>query len=651
MPHADAQINPILAQAGKEAATKVADTTATPKVVSTPAPEVSSKLQAVEDALGVSTQRITSSITALEAGRAETRVATEAITGAIGDITAATQITKAASDTADLQAQNATIRAFEASGGADIQANLMATLRADQQRVAGLLDEKQDIIDDEFTGVQIIDGIINEFRSFQTSLEIDAATAQQAQTVKEISSITAATESFAQANALTKKTLNEGVIEANQKFIAAQGQLKASQAEIQNINANATAMSNLVQADSRNVSNLVQQFRLEGEVEERALKQERMVFQREQMAFAREKWQVELPAAKVALDRATLALEDSTLLTPERRLATEANFNAATKRFNDLVATEDQLVEAVQKGQSLAGAPIEERETIVFGLNQTGAVGAKYARLQELGGATDPVLGATAFEAGTSLQLVAPSGNVTQTPGIKALEAITDLQAQVYKKAGKVPKDEETLSSDFNGTAQAFMDTKAANINTGDATNPYHAPPFSVLETMTSVISTELYTNVLKAMEMKEVNPQKILDAAIAGVRAGSVSPESAASGVEAIFDAAALYNNTMQGGFRRVGLPNQVTYNTQIQAPVTGVDLLKLGITSAPSAALFGLTALLPTVGIEQAGDSLAESIAKKAKARTTTVDMMDGTRIQEAIVKLLSSTAPKETTPIAEK
>ena len=53
----------------------------------------------------------------------------------------------------------------------------------------------------------------------------------------------------------------------------------------------------------------------------------------------------------------------------------------------------------------------------------------------------------------------------------------------------------------------------------------------------------------------------------------------------------------------------------------------------------------------VDKAGDTLAESISKKAKIKTATVDMMDGTRIQEAIVKLLSSTAPKETTPIAEK
>ncbi len=640
MPHT----NPILAQAAKEADTR-APTLANADEASTPERPVSTKLQAVEEALAVSTQRVTSSIVALEQGRAETRVATEAISGAIADITSAAQITRRASDTADLQAQNATITAFEASGGADIQAGLMTTLRADQTRVANLLDEKQDIVDDEFTGIQIIDGIINEFRSFQTDLEIDAARNQQVQTEREISGITSATESFAQANALTKKTLNAGVIEANYKGIAAEGQLKASQAEIQNINANATAMSNLVQADARNVSNLVQSFRLEGEAEERALAQERIAFQREQMTFQREKWQVELPAARVALEAATLRLEDATGLTTERRLAAEANFNAATKRFNDLVETENQLVEAVQKGQSLAGAPIEERQTIVFGLNQSGDVGKKYARLQELGGASDPVLGASAAEAVDSLQTVSPSGNVTQTPGITALSEIVDLQAAVYKKSGVVPKDQETLDSNLNATAQAFMDSKAANIGTGDDTNPYHAPPFSVLEEMASVRDSELYQSVLKAMEMKEVNPQTIMDAAIAGVRAGSVSPESAAVGIEAIFDSAALYNNTLQGGFRRVGLSNQTTYNVKINRPPSAVEELTIGRTSlvlgslaARTASLFKTTALLDVEPVAR-GELLST-------ATTFSVDLMDATRVQEAVVRLLSATVPPVST-----
>lgn len=608
----------------------------------------SSRLAAVEEALTASTTRISESIASLESGQAKTRGLTNVIADSIADLTSAAQITKLASDTASLQAQNKTIAAFEASGGAEVQAQQMATLKEDNARVASLLNDRQAILSEEFTGIELIDGIIGQFRTVQTDLEINAASQQLAQTQQEIAGVHAATESFAATNALTKKTLNKGVIQANYNALAAEGAIKAAEAQLSGINSNASAMARLVQADAQGVSNLVQSFRLEGEVEERALKRERIAFQREQMAFSREKWKVELPAAQIALEKATLALGDSESFTPERRSALRANALAATKRHNDLVETENQLVSAVQNGQALAGTPIEERETIVFGLKQSGAVGDKYARLQELGGSPDLILGADPAEAVESLQLIAPSGNITETPGITALRSITELQAAVYAAAGKVPKDDETLAADFNATAQAYADSKAANIVTGDATNPYQAAPMGVLmDSFESIKQSELYQKVLKPLQMHETDPQKILDAAVSGVRSKTVSPEAAARGIETIFEAAALYNNTMSGGFRRVGLPNQISYNAQIEAPLTNMAVLGIGIESVPDLALFGVTAALPGVSISERGEVLAESIAKTAALRTQIVDLMDGTAVQKAVVKLLSS-LPKEA-PVA--
>jgi hypothetical protein len=157
---------------------------------------------------------------------------------------------------------------------------------------------------------------------------------------------------------------------------------------------------------------------------------------------------------------------------------------------------------------------------------------------------------------------------------------------------------------------------------------------------------------------MREVDPQRILDAAIAGVRANSLSPEAAASGVETIFEAAALYNNTMFGGFRRVGLDNQVTYNTQIKRPATLVEQLKVG--AKAGLGLFGPIATPQAIigaGLEVITGKpteFTEAQLEKQRAglaKTFSVDMMDGTRVQEAIVRLLTSTKPPETTPINEK
>lgn len=636
------QTNPILKQAAIESASKA------------PVAPASNNLVAIQEALTSSTARIASSITELEQGRAETRIATTAITQAIGDITSATKTTRLAADTASLESQNATISAFEASGGSEIQAQLMGTLKEDNTRLATLLDEKQDIINDEFTGVQLIDGVINQFRSLQTDLEIRAAQGQLSQTEREISGITTATESFAQANALTRKTLNAGVIEANQKAIAAEGKLKSSQAEIQNINSNASVMAQLVQADARNVSNLIQGFRLEGEVEERELKRERIGFQREQMTFQREQWLTAGPAAKVALEQAELNLDKSKKLGPTQIATAEQRLADAQKRATDQINTEVQLVEAVQRGQSLSGIAIEEPESILFGLKQSGAQGIKYAKLQELGGVADPILGATPYEAGVSLATVAPSGNVTETPGTKALDAISELQAAVYKKAGKVPKEESARAADFNATSEAFMDSKAANIVAGDSTNPYQAPNMPVLiESFNSVATTELYVKVLKSMDMRETDPQRIMDAAIAGVRAGTISPEAAASGVETIFEGAAAYNNTMFGGFRRVGLQNQVTYNVQLKRPATLVERLKIGAKLGIDIAgpIATPSFFLGVIGIGEGDEQVFAKVDERLGSKTFSVDLMDRTKIQAAIVQLLSSTVPPKTTPIAEK
>ncbi len=225
MPHSNP--NPVLNQAERNAVVNTPKTASAP-VSSMPA---SSKLKAVEEALAISTARTVSNVQALEEGLEQSQIATDVIEASIDDITAATQIAATAEDNANLQAQNATIAAFEVSGGTDAQVAMMTTLTEDANRVAALLDEKQDIVDDEFTGIQLIDSIINDLRSIQLDTEIDAAEAQQNQTIRQITNTAAATESFARENALTKKTLNEGVLEANFKSIAAAGDIKLARCE------------------------------------------------------------------------------------------------------------------------------------------------------------------------------------------------------------------------------------------------------------------------------------------------------------------------------------------------------------------------------------------------------------------------------------
>jgi len=635
--------NPILDKA-REKEKAIKPVTATPtdtdivSIAELETPAESSKLQAVQDALAASTTRIVSSIAQLEAGRQRTQVATQAITSAIDDITSARQVTARAISNADLQAQNATIEAFEVGGGTDMQVQLIAQLAEDNKRVDDILNERQALADeDRFgTGIGLLDTVINQFNINLTRQQLVAAEAQQEQTRRQIANLSAATESFARVNSLTKKTINEGTIEANYAAIEAEGAIKRSEAELKNINSNATALNNLMVADNRSFSNLLSIFRLEGEEQDRILKRERATFAREQMKFNREKFEVELPAAKVRLETAELALERSKKLSPVQQAQAEQNLLTTQTRFKDLVAIRDTAVENVQAGQSLAGIGIEDRETILFGLDRTGAARAKYDRLLELGSSPDPVLGQNPFEAKVSLGLVAPSGNVTPTRGINILDQINTLQAAKYKKARvSPPRDIETLESDFNQTAKELTTVFQADIKTGDASNPYHAPPMSVLEGMISVKNSSLYQLVLKPMQMKETNPQTIMDAAVSAIVAKTITPEQGATGINVIFDAAALYNNTLQGGFRRVGLPNQTTYNVQLKRPATLIEQLKIRGTNVLS---------FPSIAI---ADQVIRSLSGEEDVLISTpftVDLMDRTRVQEAIIKILSASSAPE-------
>lgn len=648
--------NPILQKAAVQESTEL-QATATPEDVSaalSAAPD--SRLEAVQEALRESTTRTVTSIQQLEAGAKSTQVASDVIASAISDITAANQITSSAKLNADLQAQNATIDAFEVGGGIDAQTQLMRELSEDNTRVEDILEERVELAnEDRFgEGIGIIDKIVNRFNLRLTEDQLSTAVAKRDNTVSQISNTSAATESFARVNSLTKRTLNEGVIEANYKAIEAEGKIKGAEQEIQNIHSNANAMTSLMAADSRNASNLLQLYRLEGEQQERDLKAERMKFSREQMSFQREQWKVELPKAETALEQAELNLKRSKTLGPTQIAAAELQLKAANKRFDDQVTLENELVANVQRGQSLSGTITDSRDTILWGLRQTGEIGAKYDKLHELGGSDIDSLGLSPFEAQTNLNIVSPSGTIKATKITKVLDQITQLQIATYNKAGqKIPKDTATLQSDYNTTASNLMATFAADIKTGDTSNPFQAPPMSVLADMNSISSTAFYKKVIAPMNMKEVDAQSIMDAAVAGVRAKTITPEQAASGIEAIFDGAALYNNTLQGGFRRVGLPNQTTYNTQLTRPRTFFEDLQVStssvinprnVASQIGLAIAGLADVSTTGSISASTQATADAYIEKYETKFFTVDLMDGTKVQEAIVKLLSGQKPTD-------
>ena len=621
-----AETNPILNQAASTNAV------ATPVA---PAPVVSDKLAAVEQALATSTSRIVEGINTLEQAGRDTKTQTNVAVSAIESANSAKQIINTSAQNANLQAQNSTIDAFEAMGGQEAQIALAKELAVDQKRVGDLMDQKLDIVAREHTGIQIIDNIVNSFASSQLDQTINAAANKQAQTQKEIAGISASTESIARNNALTKRTLNEGTLKANYDAIAAEGNLQAAQQELQNISANSDNMVRLVGMDAKSVTNLMSVWRTENEAAQVELSQERMVLAREQMAIDREKMVLEIPAAKVALERSELALDQAKTLGPTQIAQAELNLAKTTKAQKDLVATQARLVESVQRGQKLTGLQVEDTETILFSLSKGGESGEKYIRLQELGGVADLKLGSTPFEAVDNLRTVAPEGTSIDSKATDFLAGVADALAAsgaTVALAGESDKETKArLKSKFNQVAETTAAIHKSDITFGDSTNLYQAPPMGALDNFQSVQTSFFYQKIIKPMDMKEVHPQKILDAATTAILAKSVTVEEAATGIEAMFEAAASYNNTQDGGPSRVGLPNQDSYNTKILTEGQGAFSTISNILSS------GITGLATGKG-----PSLVDktSIFKK---KPQVSDLMNLTDIKMILVKMIGGT-PEE-------
>ena len=226
------------------------------------------------------------------------------------------------------------------------------------------------------------------------------------------------------------------------------------------------------------------------------------------------------------------------------------------------------MVLNVQKGQAIAGLPVELEDAVIMSRIKSGGItGRLQDLLMEIGSSGD-----IGQDPATSRTNLANLGNYTPTDGTRLLEEATVLQNNLgandptYKR----PNTVEGIAAEFNQVARAHYKSKELNIATGDNSNPLHAPPFTVLARKKSVSGTALYQKILKNKGMTETNPQIIFDAAIAGVLAKDITLPEAIAGYEAIFDQAALSNNLIEGGLTRVGFDTQTTYNTRIMIPPT---------------------------------------------------------------------------------
>lgn len=601
------------------------------------------ELKEVEDALSKQTKNIAESVQKLELGARQTTSAMTVISSALTSAAEAQEIITRTKLNADLEAQNTTIDALEVAGGSESQVQLIEELAVDSARVSDIADKKLDIADDKITHIPFIDAIINDFRSTQVDFILKAAEKKRASTERELQNIATSTESVARTEALTKKTLNEGVIEANLEVTRSATEAKLAEQKIKGIQSNAEIVTKIYSMNQAGISNVIQIFRLNAEVETKKLAVERNKIAREEITLRREKMEFELPQAKANLEAAQLRLKEAT--SPTAVAARESVLVSKLKAFNDLIATEKAVVEGVQRGQAAAGTRIEDEATILFGMRQTGAIGAKYDRFLDIGSSAAPVIGDTPFDAKESLLIVAPSGNFKETTGTKILDAVTLLQEAKYAipTSKGAPRDVPTLRGDFNQTAREYLAAQFAEIKTGDMSNPFHAPPMITLTGMKSVQESTLFKKVLEPLNLKEVNPQTIMDLTAEAIRKEVITAEQGAEGVETLFEAAAAHNSSIEGGYGRFGIAEQTSYNVLLKRDPTVFEVL----TGVPSAVGTRLLIPVEAVGSLFGGRGVEASILEANKrlleSRSYPVDLMDFTQVQAAIAITMSTLVPE--------
>lgn len=428
---------------------------------------------------------------------------------------------------ADLEAQNANIDVFKAAGGTDFLVTLAKEQKDAAQRVIDLTN-KIDSARGKSTGV--FDAIITELALIPQQIQLEGAIDEFNSLNTSARNINAMTESSARAHALTRKSINQAVIKAQQEQISAESQVKLGEMKLETLKTNADQLDAMMAADAKLLSARLQAYQIRNSEEDRKIR-------REQLALA-----------TAAAERQRKDWEQG------------KDIEAAT-------------VQAIQAAQAIANQPVETEEAIMFGLQaRSPAIRDKYETLFVIGASQNEQIGSTPADSLINMMKISSTG-VPDTPEFSILEELnTEIRLQPTP-----PKNQDEYTAAVNSLADTKAEQFLNKIVTGDQSNWYHAPPMSVLTANSEAVrNSELYKEVLEPMEMEEIDPERIITSAAAGVRAGKISVETAAADIATIFTAAGDYNNVTKK-FKRIGLPEQTEYNTVISDKTGG--LLATGI------------------------------------------------------------------------
>tara|TARA_R110002167_G_scaffold366375_1_gene595574 strand:+ start:33469 stop:35433 length:1965 start_codon:yes stop_codon:yes gene_type:complete len=649
--------NPILdrAIAGANAAVMSAGPAPAPTNEQVAANPLESQLAAVEAALGKQQQVVADFVESEEEAVGKDQTLTDLMQSAMVDAAKAKQDIALVEGNAAMKAQNATIDAITAIGGSDAMVANMAQLDEEGTRLSDLLDKQTDIMNDEFTGIGIIDSVINGFRNISTQDQIASVTAERDNTARQMQLETAATETANRQAILSKKTITDSTIKANSEFIANSAAQDVYKAELSGVRSNSERMRSLVGANQQQLANTIQVADQANTEQSMQLSRERMVIARAELEQQAKMMPLQLRNLEIAVANAELNVAKNANSTPAQQAAAISTWEKTVLDNNTLINANKRMAEDVAIGRAGMGLPPQTEEERIKGLNNPVTIKASLD-FAEMGNAQRSTgkfqLADNPYDAQVRRNELDPQGLAASNRGYELLDDVeSKVEAEIatiVAAGGKAPKTAEAQKDLYNTVAAATMKGHAASISEG---NPLHAAPFGVLvENYAEIARTPLYQKVLgpNGANVNVTDAKQIRKLGIAAVRAKLISAEEYVAGMETIFDSAVVYNNESEGGFARVGLPNQVDY--KVQVPVAPSELstflnMAQSAVLAPMDAVGMLTSISDKGSVDAAGKLAAKSLMGLSKFKS--VDFTDSAAIKIDLAKELSTmqkTAPQE-------
>lgn len=337
-------------------------------------------------------------------------------------------------------------------------------------------------------------------------------------------------------------TKNEAAIQSKLNAMRAEVEIKAASATIDSLKSNAQRIDALMKADAHVMQDMVVRYNI--------------LDREEQLKLARQ--------------NAEEMDEEKQLRIQERQLRLD--------QFKQLQISRESQAKLIQNAMILSGVDpqVAMREVSAASveslLKQPGAIGKRYQLYLEMGAAKELegslAYGSTATEAFGNIDFL---GIPLKTEAQKQMRAIVDQVSTSPALAMFTDKKEKALQKEK--LTQQEVGKYRELIKSGDASNPYAAPAFSVIADQTTVKESPWFTEAIAPSQVNSTDPKLLVEHTLAALKAKKISLEQAAAGVTAFYTTAVDYNNE-HNNYKAFGFEPQVAYKTLLPSPQSFMSL-----------------------------------------------------------------------------